>query len=719
MSAFNLKGCPFFLVILLLHVTLYVAVLSNISVFRSVFGFLFLLFVPGFVVFRLFRLKIVNLCERVFFSVCLGIAFLMLFGVFLDLLGPLAGFSQPLSTGLIVVCLSLVLLPLSFFGADDVGFNFNFNLGLTRSRLFFLVFGFVLLGVLSVYGLFVVNVYGDNFVVLLLLFLMAVVVCVACVSERLVPSRFYPWILLTFCAVLVFVVSNVTALVSNYIMGSDQWVEFLAFRTTDILSRWIPTVAPSVNSGTLFPTYSMLSVTVLPTIFERVTLIDGSWLFKLLYPAVACFVVLGLYALFRSQTDRKVAFLAVFFFVAVSIGKGFGTDKQLVAEVFLAALLLLVFMKGLPRLKRDILFFACSLGLVVSHYGLAYIFMLILVSAWTILVFMDYVRSGSFSVLHSKVSFDWVLIYLTVLFSWYIFVNQSVAFNLLSQKYGLVASGFSQFFNPASRGTALEGLGVVATPTILNQVSTYMFVLTESLIILGFVWILLRRNTKGFGRGFSSEYVVMAALGIAILILDVLVPTLANTLQISRYYQTTLFLLAPFAVVGGLKVLERIPRLKSKYFFVILMFLIFVPFFLFQTGFVYEVAGVQNDVLTLNMHRWNDLKFYDVVADSREVAGAAWLPEHLNVSQITIYADAESNGVLTAYGLVEGGQIPLLTNVTYFSGSNQFIFLRPVNVIDGITEGVSDFNSSSLLPVLVNQDRIYSNGGCEVYAGVP
>ena len=113
--------------ILLSHVALYVALLSNISIFRSVVGFVYLLFVPGFVIFRLFRLKNVDLCERVFFSVCLSIAFLMLFGLFLDLIGPLAGFSQPLSTDLIVVGLSLVLLPLSFFGVDGESFDFGLS----------------------------------------------------------------------------------------------------------------------------------------------------------------------------------------------------------------------------------------------------------------------------------------------------------------------------------------------------------------------------------------------------------------------------------------------------------------------------------------------------------------------------------------------------------------------------------------------------------------
>jgi uncharacterized membrane protein len=415
----------------------------------------------------------------------------------------------------------------------------------------------------------------------------------------------------------------------------------------------------------------------------------------------------------------------------------------------LAALLLLIVKKDLPRLKKDALFIICSIGLVVSHYGLAYIFSIILVFAWIILEiidirarrpksvtrnyylrsqktgtlsqFKDSIRRNSFSVLHSKISFDLVLIYLTVLFSWNIFANQAAAFNLLSQKYGLVVSSLGQFFNPASRGTALEAVGVVATPTILNQVSSYLFIFTEFLIVLGFVWLLVRRT----GKGFSQEYMVLAALSIAILVLDILVPTLADTLQITRYYQTTLFVLAPFAVVGGLKILEHVPRvkhfpkLKSKYFVPILVFLIFVPFFLFQTGFVYEVGHVSNDVLTLNMHRWSDLEFYDVVADSREVAGAVWLPEHLNVSQITVFADAEANAIVISYGLLEDGQVPLLLNNTAISGSNQFIFLRPVNVIDGTVEGSSLFNSSQLLPILENQDKIYSNGGCEVYEGVP
>lgn len=95
MLTINLKNRPFFIVILLLHVTLYAAILSNIPVFRSVVGFVYLLFVPGIVLLRLFKLKNIDITEKAVFSVGLSVAFLMILGLFLDLIAPLGGLSNP------------------------------------------------------------------------------------------------------------------------------------------------------------------------------------------------------------------------------------------------------------------------------------------------------------------------------------------------------------------------------------------------------------------------------------------------------------------------------------------------------------------------------------------------------------------------------------------------------------------------------------------------
>lgn len=460
----------------------------------------------------------------------------------------------------------------------------------------------------------------------------------------------------------------------------------------------------------------MLSVTILPTIFEKITGINNSWLFKLLYPAVASFLALGTYALYRTQTEKKLAFLAAFFLIIVSVGKGWGSDKQLIAELFFVLLFLLIFNKNLPRLKKDILFIIFSAGLVVSHYGLAYVFMIIILVAWAILAITDYLKKGSF--LNRKISVDLVLIYLTMIFGWAIFVGSSSVFDLLSQTANTVTANLGQFFNLQSRGTALAGIEIVATPNFLSRLSTYLFLVTELLIVLGFAWILIKKKKTGF----TLEYKIIGALFLLMISLNLLLPKLADTLLMSRYYQTALLILSPFAIIGGKTILEHIPKTKinPKFFVPILAFLIFIPFFLFQTGFVYEVAGQKNYSQALDMHRWDNITLNDNFASAIEVSGAVWLSEYLNGSTITnALTDSRAFNFISGYGPLGIRQYSQLTNRTTGSlETNQFLYLVPENIIDKQIEGGYSINYTQISPILESANHVYSNGGCEEYVGV-
>lgn len=717
----NLKNIRFFILILFANLVMYLAILGNVQVFKSVVGFAYLLFIPGIVILKLFRLRNLETSEKILLSVALSIAFLMLIGLLLDLIAPLMGFTFPLSTNLLVITISITLLPLSLISKDDID-NDTFRIDIKNTKSLFLVTILILLFILGIYGIQALNASGNNIFLLLLILSMSTIICVASLSERVVPSRFYPLILIVFCISLLLFIEFDSALVTNYLIGNgDQWIEFYAFKSTDIISRWVSTIAASTNTPSLLPTYSMLSVTILPTIFERITGLDDSWLFKLLYPLVVCFMALGTYALYRTQTEKKVAFLATLFFITVSVGKGWGSDKQQIAQIFFVMLLLLIFKKGMPPIKKDILFVIFSAALVISHYALAYIFMLILLCTWLFSLLMNYLENSSFSInparARSKISFDLVLIYLTIAFSWNTYVNFGEAFNLLSQTATTVVSNLSQFFDVQSRGSALTGLGIVQNPTILNSISTYLFIFTEFLLVLGFIWIVIKKSKSSF----ALEYKVIAALNLAIISVNLLLPRLADTFLMERFYQTTLITLAPLAVIGGKTILEHIPKIRPKFHFAILAFLIFVPLFMFQTGFIYEIAGVQNDSLPLDMHRWDNLKLYSVVVDSREVSGAVWISEHTNISNISMLSDAITRGnVLTAYALMGRGQISFLSNETSSAlGINQFIFLSSMNIIDGrIIRPDYDFNSSQIFSVFENQNKIYSTGDCEVYKGI-
>ena len=241
------------------------------------------MFVPGLVVLRLFRFRDLTNSEKALFVVCLNVAFLMFIGLVVNMIGPSIGFSNPLSTDLLVFALSLVLLPLSLVG----GGSFDFETGRPRSRMFFLavLFGFLL--TIGFVGIMALNYYGSNFYLLLVLGLIAATVCLAFLKKGLIPSYAVPLLLLVFSLVLLFFVSNDTAIYTGFLTGKgDQWIEFYAFRSTSDISRWVSTAASSPSTPSLFPTYSMLSVTILPTIFEKITGLTGTWVFKLLYPAI-------------------------------------------------------------------------------------------------------------------------------------------------------------------------------------------------------------------------------------------------------------------------------------------------------------------------------------------------------------------------------------------------------------------------------------------------
>jgi uncharacterized membrane protein len=214
---------------------------------------------------------------------------------------------------------------------------------------------------------------------------------------------------------------------------------------------------------------------------------------------------------------------------------------------------------------------------------------------------------------------------------------------------------------------------------------------------------------------FSSEYKVIASLNMAIIAANILLPNLANTFLMSRFYQTTLIILAPLAVLGGKWILELIPKLDlKKHSVVILAIIVFIPLFLFQTNFVFEVAKVQSYSLPLSMYRWNNLTLYGYIVTPQEVDGAQWIPEYANMTNLFVYSDPTSqSNVLLSYGMILPGRIYILSNASRPTSENDLVYLANVNLINEI------FNTSQIAPILANQNEIYSNGQCEIYGCVP
>lgn len=698
------KSYNFVMLVLILQAIVYFVVYANVPIVRAVICFLYLMFIPGIAILKLLDLKSLGTEEKTLFSLALSIAFLMFIGLIINEIGRLATFN-PLSLSLLLLSINTTVLLLSLI---DTRHNVSIlpNLPqLKRSEWMFFILLIVSLFALGSCGSAAVIVSSNNNLLLLLIVAILITISSVFVFEK-TPSGFYSLILLVVSFCMIFFAND--TIITGYIGKiGDAPIEFYAFRLTETKGFWDSALTSSFYSWSLFPTYSMLSVTILPLVLSTIIELDGSLIFKLLYPFIVTFLAFGAYKLYQTQTEDKEAFIAAFFFFTISIGKGWGSYKQQIAQLFYISLFLLLLKKDIPASKRNILFIIFAASLVISHYALAYIFLIIISSTYIICALMRYRRIEGFSIYQTKISLTLVLIFFTTIFSFYIFFNSSAAFNLLCYELNTVVSNLGQFFNIESRGTALQGLGIVQTLTIYNEISSILFIFTEFLLVLGFIRLITSKEKIRY----NVEYKVIATLNMAIIAINLLLPKIADTFLMERFYQTTLIILAPLAVFGGKTIIELVPKLNfRKLYAPLLLFMVFIPLFLFQTGFVYEIVKVQS-WSPLSMYRWSDIELNNYIVKSQEAASAQWLPEHVNIINIFIYSDRISQfSVLTSYGMMERGRVYPLSNTTRPT-LNELIYIANINLINYI------FNVSEVPPILEYQNKIYSNGECEIYKG--
>ncbi len=703
------KSHGFVALVLILQVMVFLTVYVNVPIARIVVCFLYLLFVPGVVILKLLAMKNLDISEKILFSISLSIAFLMFIGVAINEIGKLV-VSNPLSIDMLLLSINSVLLLAAFIGSTRRADSRLTAVAQTKpSRYLLLILIFVSLSLLGLFGIFNVNYSGNNLLILLLIVMVCVIVAVVFLSEKIIPPKIYPLLLLIiFFCLLLFVWST---LVTPYISGTgDTSLEYHVFRLT---GQWWNSKFPS-NIPYYYRTdsyYSMISITILPTIFSTITAMDSSLLFKFLYHVIAAFIALGAYKLYQTQTDNKTAFLATFFLITISIGKGMGPTKQLIAELLYVLLFLILLKRDIEPLKRSVLLIIFGTALVLSHYGQTYIFLFTILASFPILVFLHYSKTGQINILQTKIPLIFVVLFSTITFAWYIYVCDSAAFTSLVEAVETVTRNLNQFFNPESRGTALQGLTIAQTSSIYYRISNVLFLFTEFLLVIGFIKLLIGKNQDS---KFGLTYKVLASLNMAIIAINILLPGLADTFLMSRFYQITLLILAPLAVTGGKAILHFVLRGRfKKVYTTVLVLLVFIPLFLFQSQFVYEVTGDQSYSLTLSGYRWNSTQLYTTTVSTQKVVGAQWIKQYANSSTNILYSDATSlSGILIAYGMTIGSNINYLLG-TKTLASNVFIYVADAELV---SEGYV-LNATLVSPILENQNKIYSNGETEIYNG--
>jgi uncharacterized membrane protein len=509
-------------------------------------------------------------------------------------------------------------------------------------------------------------------------------------------------------------------------MGADVQVEYYVFNLTARNNFWSSTL-PQYWDITFGRFNSMLSVTILPTIYSSVLNIDPTWVLKTLFPFVFSLVPVGLFLMWKPYTGMKRAFFAVFLFIAqlTFYTEMTGLNRQMLGELFLILLFMVLLTKKMGRFNRNLYFIIFGAALVVSHYALSYIFMFFIAFAWA----LSYVLKKS-----SKIKLPMVILFFVLTFSWYIYTSNASSFESLLYFGNNIVSSIGDFTNFASRSEGvLKGIGLASSPTILNTVSRIIAYVIQAFIVLGFVSVVRKKTNIRFNR----EYLAFALVSMSMLAASILVPRFASTLNVERIFHISLIFLAPFCVIGAEVLIGVLTDYSSKGKFklpqklhretrwkpTIFLLAILLLYFLFQTNFFYEVAGSESWSIPLSKQRLDPVLLhldYGYI-DESDIFGARWLVNSSDFTHTTLFAGGTSIlSTLTVYGMIYRGDVNTIYKAITLP-TNATIYLSRMNVVDGVmligpninTLNVND--TSVISSILDNTNKVYTNGACEIY----
>lgn len=712
-------------VIVFLYIVLCVSIALNITVLREVSGFIFLSFIPGYLFINMLELNGRDNVETIVFSAGLSIAFLMFVGLLLNGISFEANFYRPLSHIPLIIIISALTLILFLFNLKKKNVETGtFSFPKVNVKNVVQVSFLLILPVISIVG-----ALYHNISILLFMILAVAILCLACVlQEKLLSTKIFPFVVIAVSFALLFH----TVLISKYFLGSDIFSEFYVYKLTEVGGVW-RTPGPVMSYSLIDSLNSVLSITILPTVYTAILQINSEIFFKIYYPFVLALLPLIVYKMYETQTSKKVAFLSAIFIVTSPIvfygPEPLSLARQLVGQFFFVLSMYLVTENRFDLKKRRVLLVIFSAALIVSHYSIAYIFLLY--------VFFIFIISNMNFFAHRKIKTSvlsprLILLLVALTFAWYIYVSDAPLNQLSSSVQRIVSLLSTDLFNISARTqqSALQSLSPTSPTSLVGMIHRSLFYLEHFFIGIGVIVLIFK--PREFNLHLESR--LAAIISMLILALCVIIPNFAVTLNATRFYAIVIPFLVPLFVLGCIffiKLLKRFVAPLSRKIgavhlgdlglYVASFVLIFT--FLFQVGFVNHVTSdypysysldldrkeVSNDVsIRATTH---SLYFLDV-----DVFSAKWLQNVAN-SSLKIYADANSrSSVLKSYAFVPDERILLITNNTELE-SQAYIYLKYLNVQVGVVSTATGgfFNSSDIAPMLEDCNKIYSNGKSDVY----
>ncbi|WP_048190936.1 DUF2206 domain-containing protein [Methanobacterium sp. SMA-27] len=686
----------------------------DIPFLRVFTTFIVMFFLNGILILRILRIHEIGNIKTILYSFGLSITTIMFFGMLVDLVYPFLGIDKPISTFPLLITFTLftAFLCVLSYRRDNI-FNrpekLNFE-GISVPLLTLLLIPF-----LSIFGTYAMNVYNSNIILILMFFIIAFIPLLVAYN-KFIPEKLYPMAIFSMSITLLFS----TSLISSYLTGWDINLEYYFSNLVVNSSYWNSSIPDLLNA--------MLSLVIIVPIFSKISGLSVVSIFKVIYPFLFAFVPLGLYSIFKNQTNTKIAFFACFLFVSIFM---FFLEmpylaRQEIGELFFILIIMLTIEDKLS--DRNILIFTLFFipALLVSHYSMDYIYIFMVLTAYLIVLIRNmnlsnkYPRLGRWPILsfffikgESKDNIKMryvmqIILLFSITASYYFLVSSSVLFHLtITTINNLITIGLQFLFNPK----ALAAVGIVTSEkSFLRTIALVFHLLIEFFIAIGILALILRRT----GQKFNENYSLFSVMSFVLLILVLVVPFLAGALNPERFYQIALIFLSVFFVVGWIRLSDFINKLfKYKWnpksvmetsFKLMALFLAIS--LMFNSGVVYELLNDKPTSMVLHSSM-DGPKFNNI-----EVVGAEWITEY----RVNDNVHADSYRFLLLNSLIPYAQAK---SGFYSPNNGSYMFLGTYNLLTGEfgipAIGYTTLKYYSVENLTSEGSSIYDNGGSKIF----
>jgi uncharacterized membrane protein len=457
------------------------------------------------------------------------------------------------------------------------------------------------------------------------------------------------------------------------------------------------------------------------------------------------FVPLGLYLIFKPQFGSRSALLSTFLFMSFL---GFYeimpiTPTQEIAMVFLVLVVLLIINKRSQKPETSALVILFMAGMVVSHYATSYLFLFFLVFLWigSALINRRHKKRDGRAALTSTI----VVLCAVLAFGWYAFVSGAYTLgSFITIGSHTSTALLTEFFTPNADPTVgLLGTGTPAA-TIMHLLARYWQFATEALMAVGLIVLIRHRKTSGI----DDSFFLLSLGAVFVAFVTLFVPVLGVAVGTQRDYVFVLVFLAPYCIFGAEYMVNSASRLLGakknsigKLRYLVLMGIV-LPYFLFNTGAIFEVTQNPSTLLTYSLSevknssmnvslttgalRWSYLEEGSV--PNNDLSAVKWLSSVMENGS-HVFGDPITTPSLVGYGLISPGNVlfysnePLtasIHNVYFFFGSENVRQGTVVTITyqtgaNGNTVREVTTEQISSLPVIGAANKIYDNGGPAVY----